>query len=379
MKDYWKYISLFMISLTFSGCVEEYKPDVVNAPNNFLVVEGTLLDGDSTVILISRTSSLDNLGIRPVNNASVTVEGSSSPPFALENSGNGMYKALLSLDAGQDYRLKIEADNQVYYSEFVPVKNAPEISNVGWDVVSGDAVQINVSSGDPENNTLYYRWDFTETWEYRSAYTSVLKFEDNEVKPRDLPEELINTCYRTRESTDIYAASSTQLNQDVISKYPLQLIRLEDDNRLDRRYSILVRQYALTREAYEFWDILKSNTENLGTLFDPQPSQLPSNFYCDTDPEEPVIGYLSAGRVTQKRLFIAKDEIPFSFDFNRYPTCSLDSIVIDSTLNYNYFSNSFNIPVDAYGIFEPTHYLHAPPSCVDCRLAGGTHEKPTFW
>ncbi|MGB0176202.1 MAG: DUF4249 domain-containing protein [Owenweeksia sp.] len=381
MNNRWFHIALFVSWLAgLSSCVEEYKPDIIEAPNNYLVVEGTLLDNDTTVIRLSRTSGLDSLGTKPVNNASIVVESSGGGSLlTLAELGDGIYKAFSDLDASRNYRLKITTSGKIYYSEYVPVKDAPEVGNVGWDVVSGNNIQVHVSSSDPQNNTIYYRWDFMETWEYRSAYNSVYKFEDDVVQVRDIPEELIHICYRTKGSTDIYAASSTQLNEDVISKYPLQLIRLAGDDRLDRRYSILVRQYALTREAFEFWDILKKNTENLGTLFDPQPSQLPSNFYCETNPDEPVIGYFSAGRVTQKRLFIDRSDIPFSFNYNRFPVCALDTVSIDSTLSYDLFNNSPYIPVDTYGVFEPTDYLYSDRSCVDCRLGGGTLEKPDFW
>ncbi|MEJ7664694.1 MAG: DUF4249 family protein [Hymenobacter sp.] len=49
-------------------------------------------------------------------------------------------------------------------------------------------------------------------------------------------------------------------------------------------YSILVRQYALTPEEFAYWDKLRKNTENLGTLFDPLPSQLSGNVHRLTMP-----------------------------------------------------------------------------------------------
>ncbi len=372
--------TIFLIILLASwGCVEKYEPDVMDASGNFLVVEGTLVN-DTTTLFLSRTSALDSLGVRPESGAQLWVENSNaSYQVAFEEKESGTYRAFLNLSPADTYRLQIMSSGKVYFSEYISVKDAPEIESVDWDVSGNTTIDVNVSTHDPQNNTLYYRWEYTETWEYRSAYNSVFKFEKDEVQVRDIPGELINTCYRSAASSDIYIASSVKLTEDRISRFPLLKIDLPDDNRLDRRYSILVRQYALSREAFEFWDILKKNTESLGTLFDPQPSQLPSNLYCETDPDEPVIGYISAGKFTEKRLFIDRAEIPFSFNYNRYPTCELDTIPIDSAIAFARFNGTSSIPVDTYGLFEPTDYLYSSSSCVDCRVQGGTLEKPDFW
>jgi hypothetical protein len=74
-------------------------------------------------------------------------------------------------------------------------------------------------------------------------------------------------------------------------------------------YSVIVSQYALTSNQFKYWTELKKNSEQLGTLFDAQPSQLNSNIHCITNPAEPVMGYLSASTVQKKRIFIANSEM----------------------------------------------------------------------
>jgi hypothetical protein len=65
--------------------------------------------------------------------------------------------------------------------------------------------------------------------------------------------------------------------------------------RLSVLYTIMVRQYGLTEAAYNFLYMMEQNSEALGTIFDPQPSQLTGNIQCLTNPSEPVVGYVSAG------------------------------------------------------------------------------------
>ncbi|MDO3626770.1 DUF4249 family protein [Mucilaginibacter sp. BT774] len=65
--------------------------------------------------------------------------------------------------------------------------------------------------------------------------------------------------------------------------------------KLSVEYSILVKQYALSADAYKFYANLKKNTEQLGSIFDAQPSAIRGNIHFVTTPAEPVIGYLCIG------------------------------------------------------------------------------------
>jgi hypothetical protein len=51
-----------------------------------------------------------------------------------------------------------------------------------------------------------------------------------------------------------------------------------------------VYQYALTKDQYDYWTELKKNSEQLGTLFDAQPSQLNSNIHS-MEIHRLVLGY----------------------------------------------------------------------------------------
>ena len=53
----------------------------------------------------------------------------------------------------------------------------------------------------------------------------------------------------------------------------------------------------------------------MGSLFDSQPSQLKGNIFNVTNPDEMVIGFVSAGTITEKRIYINNFEIP-SFKLN---------------------------------------------------------------
>ncbi|HEX8377054.1 MAG TPA: DUF4249 family protein [Pedobacter sp.] len=65
-----------------------------------------------------------------------------------------------------------------------------------------------------------------------------------------------------------------------------------------------VKQYGITKEGFNFLAKMKENTEQVGGIFDPQPTELKGNIFCMTNPCEKVIGFMHAGRISEKRIFI---------------------------------------------------------------------------
>lgn len=138
----------------------------------------------------------------------------------------------------------------------------------------------------------------------------------------------------------------------------------------------MVTQYALDSSAYNFWNALKANTENVGTLFDPQPNQNKGNIHCVNDTTERVIGYIGAGSTQQYRLFISNSSMPS--DWNQEQNCSyLEVPPIKDSIVF-YFTSGFD-PIDVHtqGI-TILGYYGASSTCVDCTLTGSPI-KPSFW
>ena len=86
----------------------------------------------------------------------------------------GIYKSNpLLLNSADKYRLKIiTASGEQYASDFVEVRQTPAIDSITWQ--QQNDVTIYANTHDPSNSTTYYRWDFIETWQYRSQLESEL-------------------------------------------------------------------------------------------------------------------------------------------------------------------------------------------------------------
>jgi hypothetical protein len=381
------FISLLSLGIT---CKEPYDPSVISSTNNFLVVEGIINLNAPTTIKLSRTTQLkDTSKVQPENNAVLNIEDEQNNTYFLSQQAAGIYiLPATALSAGKKYRLRIKTtSSSEYLSDYVEVMPTPEIDSINYKVIN-NGVQFYANTHDPENKTRYYRWEYEETWKYNSAHYSSVQYSNADIEHRPL-NNMIYFCYRTGVSNNIILGSSANLTNDIITDGPVTFVPAET-GKVAYAYNILVKQYALTEDAYEYWQNLKKNTEQLGTIFDAQPSLASGNIHCLTNPEEPVIGYLSASSVTSKRFHFENRDLPiYSPSYVGPPSlgsCLLREIFISPRFTYasrvnEIFSSGLYIPVDPIAIpgVGIIGYTYATNDCVDCRIKGGTTVKPSYW
>jgi hypothetical protein len=315
------------------------------------------------------------------SNATLMVESENGGGMPLGEVRPGVYGGLLSMDSTQKYRLDIRTSEGVnYLSDFIPFKMTPEIDSLGWTQDSAN-VSILVNTHDPSNNTRYYRWIYEETWEYHTYFISYFDFQNYMFTIRGA-DHLIYYCWSSSKSSDIQVSTTARLSGDIISNVMLHQVNKQSE-KLNMEYSIVAKQYALTEDQYAYWINLKKNTEQLGTIFDAQPSELNSNIHRVDQPSEPVLGYLSASSTTSKRIFIIRDQVS-NYNYSPYwLSCQLDSNVIR-------YADATDIQQDYEWLEAPDHLFTlygesngslsmVPNMCGDCREHGGTTVKPAFW
>lgn len=363
------------------SCRDKFEPDLESTTASHLVVDGVLNTGTGgTTIQLSRTTTLDSrVQFVPEPNAIVTVEGEDNSVQPLFWNGNGLYASGgLNLTINNNYRLRIKTiDGREYLSEYVKARHTPAIDSVGYHKKE-HGIQLYVNAKDPSNSTWYYRYEFDETWEIHSYYFSRYIYikQTNSVRDR-LPGEEVYQCWKYGSSTGIALASSVRLQEDVIHEAPIHFIG-KNSEKMSVRYSILVKQYAIDKPGYQFYEQMKQNTENMGTVFDPQPSQVWGNVKCITNPSELVIGYVSACEIREKRFFISAQELD---DWRFYQDCPSKNIANqpDSLREFSYdvyqpYSALISTTTGAI-----THYVSAAKECVDCTERGGSLIRPSYW
>ncbi len=356
------------------GCVEPFDPEIPKY-ENALVVDGLITDKKEVyTIRLTRTMKFDET--RPTMEAGALVQVSDDlgQVFTFTEIKDGNYvsdTATFVGIPGRSYQLMIETiQGSNYTSTLDLLKAAPEIDSLFYrykeenlpqnELIQGAEIFLNTA--DPNQETWYYRWEWIEEWEFKVPYVKI-------------GYELREKCWANEKSSQILIASTSQLNEDVVHE---QLLYYVDNrsNRLLKTYSTLIRQYALTESSYSFWRNLKLLNESSGSLFDPAPASVVGNISNVNEEEEPVLGFFQVSGVSEKRIFIFRDELPSLF---RAPTDYEFCQITDVAGPGEAFIQDGWIVMMRYtelGILRTMLVNYS--ACYDC-TARGVNKRPEYW
>jgi hypothetical protein len=373
---------LLLIAIIITGCKKPYTPPAISAPKGYLVVEGIINPGtDSTIIKLSRTVNLSSkTTAKTVTGAVLTVESDQNGSYSLTDKGNGYYISTgLNLNTANKYRLRIKtSDGKVYLSVFETVLITPAIDSVGFNITTTPktGIQIYANTHDATNQIHYFRWDYDEAWRFYSKY--IARYISNGVTlVARTPAQDVTFCYTNDVSDNLVLGSSAKLTQDIIYQNPIVFIPSTSE-KIENRYSILLREYALTTDAYTFYTNLKKNTEQLGSIFDAEPSEMQGNIHCLTNPAEPVIGYLGVTTVSSKRIYISNAQLPQWVPDYPY-ACNIDTVTVGKPIYYSLINDpEIWLAISGYPPLSPYQYAYTTRACADCTIRG-SKTPPPFW
>jgi hypothetical protein len=374
------YIPIISLVLAASGttCRQAYAPPAITNPNHYLVVDGFIdvSPNSVTTFNLNRTRNLGDTTVQgiPELNATISIVGSGGAAWPLtETAGTSIYaSAPLTLDATRQYSISIATTNgEKYASNPVPCTATPPIDSIFWRQPFD--LTIYAGTHDPTNNTRYYRYDYNETWEHDAQLMTVYGVANGMMYAQDSTNQT-QRCWTTDTSANILLASSAAQSTDVIDSFPLVTIP-NGDARITKVYSILIRQYALTEDAYNYWLLIQKTTQDVGTLFDIQPTQLIGNITCTSNPSEPVIGFITATTVQQQRILIVESSLN-DWEHNQ-PAFGCDTVSIPFNFA-NPFAYNYPNPNFAPYYFDGTALVLASSICLNCLLLGGTNIRPSF-
>lgn len=368
--------AVLVLSLVILACVEPYFPGETSGNPDLLVVDGFLnASSNSSRVVLSRTVPLvSEADPAPVSQAIVSIEEEGGGKFTLMEGDAGVYSGTVNVNTSRRYRLTIRSAGRDYSSSWEEVFITPPIEEIAFRP-GDETLDIMVNTSDPTGKNKYFRWTFAETWEYFSPYYSGYEILPNEdIVERTVP---ISRCWRTDPAFRIFIASSDQLTSNVIRNFTLSRIP-RTSIKISSRYSVSVRQFAISESAYTYLLNLQKTTESLGGLFDPMPGRVIGNI-SSSNPSEPVIGYFNAGTVDEKRIFVTPRDLPERFVQYRGPFCEYDTLMLSDRREWP-SGPLLLFPVYSMTGQFPIGYTAAETNCADCRvLGGGTITKPEFW
>ncbi len=384
-------------------CIDPYSPKL-EGYESLLVVEGMITDANTSYsVKLSRTIQEQTAIPDPVSDATVFISDGENNLNYLNNKGNGIYKTdstRFRAIVGKTYFLNIlTPDGKEYKSDPCLMQPVPDIDNISYTrdqkilnngTENQEGILISVDSeGSGDNN--FYRWEYEETWKFKLPNTKRYNYiDDTTILPVNVIKEY---CWRTRKSNEVMIHQVYAGQPSRIEKEPIFFLASEKSDRLLIQYSILIKQYSISRQEYDFWDNTKKVNDSGGDIFAKQPFPVKSNIFNVSNPEEKVLGYFQVSGMKQKRKNIVYKELEgLNLPSYQYPC---ERIVREPkdyetpwgekmTWNRLYYifctssAYSFVEPIYVPGTFTLQKLVFSTQECADCELTGSI-KKPDFW
>lgn len=380
MKALLKYGLIVLIWLFFSACREIYEPEVNQLDQRILVVEGYLdSEGLRSELRLSKTTDLNTeTTVVPELGASIQLISAVGSTYPLVEEGEGVYVFQANIPEELTYQLSIRlANGEEVLSDPIQPILTPPILEAGY-VKDESGIEVFVNTQGNENADDFL-WTYEETWIFlpKIRVTFIYKADEGVVNRSD--EERIDLCYQTERNAGVLLETSSRFEDQVVFRQTIKEFEIGDP-RMQRRYSILVSQKAIPQGAVEFWETLRKNSEDIGTVFSPLPSLIGGNLHFVNEPNRPVVGQVSIGVVQQSRIFIDREEIlPWDISIAEFDDCFIGTDTIRSFMYEQVFSSGAVLPARSVpGPMGPIGFYTASKRCADCTLYAN-RERPDFW
>jgi len=376
---------LCIVSLSgmISSCIRSFEPEILTDEEKKYVINGTVTDEDgSQSINISVSSPIASPKYTPVNGCLVNIKDDQGHTFPMGDEGNGNYNNTIDpafLQPGVAFKIEITTpEGDFITSDYDTLTRGPDVDSVYYllenklynptaPLVQG--IQFYVDLKASSTDSRYYRWEVFETWEYHTPYPLEWYYDGvvHHVTPPDYSKMV---CWRTLRIPDIYTLTTDNLSENKYEQYPLHFVSNRTD-RLVYGYSLLVRQFALSRNAFTYYENLRLNSNPQGGLYDKQPLAIQGNLHNVTHPDKDVLGFFAASSAHSKRIFVFP--IP---ELNVTFNVLCDPIVLRNGLKE---IKPKDYPAYLFGNAEGYAAIWMEYECVDCERLGGTIVKPAFW
>ena len=380
------YIVLLLISF-FISCTEPYNLKSIDF-EDALIIEAIITDEvKHQEIKLSRTFSLEEFKPSAESNATVLITDNSQNVYEFEEIVDGNYtsKIAFGAESNKEYTLSVTTENgKVYKSQptvlpsIVPINNLYASREISEET-GNENMTVFVDGLDPSGNSKYFRYEYEETYEIIApAWTNKECTGDLSIP---FNREACDEAHRRRQCFNTVASDSIiQLRTDNLSQskqspaFPVRVIS-RNDAIIRTRYSILVKQYIQSLEAFTFYEILSKFSSSDNLFSQNQPGFFSGNLYAVDNKNEKVVGFFDVSSFSSKRIF-------FNFsDF--FPAESLPSFFGDCTPFEIDDDEVLQSRIDAGEIVNYSHdpnkpFLWIEIQCWDCREIGTTI-KPDFW
>ncbi len=377
-----RYLTICFLLLTCGACIEPFEPEIEES-QQVLVINGSISDEAGVYYVeISRSAPYKQPSYDPLEGCVVFVSDQDGHMIHYKDEGDGLYSADVPdsfLEVGDAVSIYVATpDLREYRSSYETILSCPDIDSVYYEIQSMETsdsdrnlegIQFYLDLSGTPGDSRNVIWRIDETWEYWASLIGNFRW----LGPTEMEEfrnYTIFKCWKNYPLSHLYTGTTRNLSINELQRVTLNYVSNETD-RLYRVYSLLVKQEALSMEAYDYWQRLNEQTAESGGLYEKQPSASTGNLYSVNDSEEVALGFFYAGQVREKRIFVVNDKL-FDFDI---PHISCEYEPLSSLWG----KDNIEYPVYIYrpGPFQPAFW--GPSECFDCTLQGGNNIRPDYW
>jgi hypothetical protein len=387
---------VILLFILLQSCIEPFMPETAKYDYNIFIEAlvtdefGMLPEVSISSTIPLNTSKADDVASKPdtMLNAEVILLCDDGTEYKFDkperSAPNSKYKLSdpnFSAEPGKSYKIIIYLDGEVFESDFETLKESPAIDSIGYKVktmklaedgITVEGYQFLVSNHSNESGPFYYRWLLDATYSYITYYDSDYKWDM--YKQRLIPYVTNDggVCWKDKNIRGIYISSTERLSENAIIKAPLNFESQYGDE-LTTRYSLHVKQLAISKESYIFWNEVNKMVYQSGGLFEKQPFKITGNITCTSNPDLSVIGIFEVAGVSEFREFFNR---PTEFQVQGYK-CKPDTIDNEKLplVNLDHGAYVFDVEISPLNIIK----LTSSPGCFECIGRGGSNKTPPFW
>lgn len=391
-------IYFIIIVLINNSCVEPFDIETITF-ESALVIEATITNEFKyQEINLSQTFRLEDDGPLAESNASVKIIDDAGNINDFQETSPGKYVSVYEFKAEptKKYQLLVTRNNgKSYTTQPMQLTNISQIDNIYAsriiDDFGNENIIIFVDSFDPSGSSKYYRYAYEETFKIIapkwSEYDLVVTSNASPYtigRVRRTREERV--CYKTINSNSIIQTETNGFTEDRVSKFPVRVLS-KDNTIISHRYSILVKQYVQSLDAFTFYKTLANLSGSESLFSQNQPGFFNGNVFSVEDPNEMVVGFFELSSVSSQRFYFNYQDFfpnePLPPNFTECETFAPDNASYGGDPSH-LFNLVLSGAVKYYGenlnpdYTNPGPYLMVIPECGDCTRLG-TNVKPDFW
>ena len=392
-------IIVFTGLICLASCIDPYPLNLTDY-ESLLVVDALITDRDEPyTVNLSKTFQSKDSDPEPVSGAEVRVSGDDGSTVTFSETSPGVYTSNPPEFRGQPgvtYTLQIRNGSKYYESDPCTMLPPVAIDSVIYNKdreflengsIEADGLRISVAVTNPSHEQIYLRWDFTETWKIKMPYPRAFAFLGGS-SVIAIPVEN-DICWKEEDSYTL-TTRALPVGQEQPVIQPLNFIAPSESDRLTQQYSILVRQYSISQQEFDFWENLKQVSEERGDIFDKQPYFVAGNIHATDNNGEVVLGFFRVSSVSEQRIFITKEEIRNLKLPRYYYNCEVVEIgpndysqgaIGRPTFDYLYDLYTLMGYVFVYPVYDGLaleRLAFVKPVCSDCSLSADP-ARPEFW